>query len=197
VSWTYDEAGGEVTTTFDFSLSQKAESSASGTLTGLLPHQHKYTSESFTGYTYTSARGSIKTISGVGSFTTSYSFPGVLPFMPDEGTYDDTELASYVDEEEANSTLIETGPDRPGDGTYWTGKNYGRLSEADPHRRAGQRHHHRRLLHQRRQRHEGDERRSGDLARRQRIWWHQVRGRLLLRRQLGHADRLQRLLRLR
>jgi endoglucanase Acf2 len=132
VSWTYDEAGGEVTTTFDFSLSQKAESSASGTLTGLLPHQHKYTSESFTGYTYTSARGSIKTISGVGSFTTSYSFPGVLPFMPDEGTYDDTELASYVDEEEANSTLIETGPDRPGDGTYWTGKNYGRLSELIP-----------------------------------------------------------------
>lgn len=132
VSWIYDEAGGEVTTTFDFTLNQKAESAAAGTMAALFPHQHKYTSESFTGYTYTSARGTMKTVGGVGSFTTSYSFPGVLPFMPDEGTYDDTELASYVDEEEANNTLIEQGPERPGDGTYWSGKNYGRLSELIP-----------------------------------------------------------------
>ncbi|MFC6954227.1 glycosyl hydrolase [Halorubellus litoreus] len=132
VDWTYDEASGDVTTTFDFAFDAKPESSASGTFTGLFPHQHKYSSASFTGYTYASARGTMKTTSGVSSFTTTYTFPGVLPFLPDEGTYDDAELASYVDEEESNSTLVETGPDKPGDGTYWTGKNYGRLSELIP-----------------------------------------------------------------
>ncbi|WP_435320952.1 glycosyl hydrolase [Haloarchaeobius sp. TZWSO28] len=132
VSWTYDEASGDVTTTFDYTLTQQSESATTGTFCGLFPHQHKYSSATFTGYTYTSARGTMKTIEGASSFQTTYTFPGVLPFLPDEGTYDKAELASYVDEEEANDTLIETGPERPGDGTYWTGKNYGRLSELIP-----------------------------------------------------------------
>ncbi|WP_254273136.1 glycosyl hydrolase [Haloarcula marina] len=132
VSWNYDQAAGEVTTTFDLTTENKAESGASGSFHALFPHQHKYSSESFTSYTYTSARGTMKTVSGGSSIQTTYTFPGVLPFMPDEGSYDKSELASYVDEEESNKTLIETGPDSPGDGTYWTGKNYGRLAELIP-----------------------------------------------------------------
>ncbi|MFC5368953.1 glycosyl hydrolase [Salinirubrum litoreum] len=132
VSWSYDQSAGEVTTTFDVTTENKAESGATGSFLGLFPHQHKYASASFTPYTYTSARGPMKTISGTSSFQVTYTFPGVLPFLPDEGSYDSAELASYVDEEESNRTLVETGPDSPGDGTYWTGKNYGRLAELIP-----------------------------------------------------------------
>ncbi|WP_254527900.1 glycosyl hydrolase [Natrinema gelatinilyticum] len=131
ISWTYDETASEVITTYTVSTSAKAESSTSGTLSALFPHQHKNTSETFEGYTYESARGTMQTVTGV-SFTTTHSFCGILPFLPDEGTYDKTELQNYVDDEESSRTLVRTGPENPGDGTYWTGKNYGRLAQIIP-----------------------------------------------------------------
>jgi len=120
---TYDRANGRVSTTFSFTTDDKPESADSGTITALYPHQHKYTDASFAPYTYECARGTMKTVAG-SSFETSYDFPGVLPGLPDEGGYDRSRLAGYVGD------VAESIDDSQGSGTYWTGKNYGRLSNA-------------------------------------------------------------------
>ncbi|UPV72908.1 glycosyl hydrolase [Halorussus limi] len=127
VSPTYDRDAGEVRTTYSFNTTNKPESQVGGdaTITGLYPHQHKYTDESLLGYTYECPRGTMETVSGA-SFTTTHPFRGVLPFLPDRGSYDDSELASYVGD-------VTAGYDNgQGSGTYWTGKDFGRMSEAAP-----------------------------------------------------------------
>ncbi|MFC7081249.1 glycosyl hydrolase [Halorussus caseinilyticus] len=125
VSPTYDQAAGEVRTTYSFNTTTKPESQASGTITGLYPHQHKYLDDSTLAYTYECPRGTMKTTSG-SSFTTTHPFRGILPFLPDEGSYDSSELSSYVNEVSASYD------DSQGSGTYWTGKDYGRMAEAAP-----------------------------------------------------------------
>ena len=122
VSPTYDQSAGELRTTYSFTTDDKPESGADGTITGLYPHQHKYSSEAFLGYTYECPRGTMKTVGGA-SFTTTHPFRGVLPFLPDRGTYDKSELAGYVDD--VSATL-------GGSDTYSTGKEFGRAAEAAP-----------------------------------------------------------------
>ncbi len=125
VNPTYDQAAGEVRTTYSFNTDNKPESATGGTLTGLYPHQHKYLSGSTLGYTYECPRGTMQTVSG-SSFTTAHPFRGVLPFLPDQGTYNRSELSSYVSD-------VSAGYDNgQGSGTYWTGKDYGRMAEAAP-----------------------------------------------------------------
>ena len=119
----YDQSAGTVTTTFSFTTENRPESTADGTITALYPHQHKYTDDSLGPYTYESARGTMQTVEG-SSFETTYQFPGVLPGLPDEGSYDSDRLAGYVAE------VRETVDDSYGSGTYWTGKNYRRLANA-------------------------------------------------------------------
>ncbi|SFK66536.1 Endoglucanase Acf2 [Halogranum rubrum] len=131
VSWTYDEAAGEVRTTHTFETTNRAESSATGTIAALYPHQHKNTTTTLDGDTFVSPRGSMQTTTGT-SFETVLDLPPLLPYMPDVGNVDQTRLAGYVDDVEAESPLVRVGPDTPGDGTYWTGKNYERLAQLRP-----------------------------------------------------------------
>ncbi|WP_231187213.1 glycosyl hydrolase [Haladaptatus sp. DYF46] len=124
VSPTYDRSAGEIRTTYSFATDNKPESQVGGnaTITGLYPHHHKYTDDALSSYTYECPRGTMKTLSG-SAFTTTHPFRGVLPFLPDEGTYDRSELASYVDDVSASLG---------GSDTYSTGKEFGRAAEAAP-----------------------------------------------------------------
>lgn len=123
VTPSYDRDAGRVTTTFAFETDPKPESTASGTIAALYPHQHKYTDASLLSDTYASPRGTMRTVAG-SSFETTYRFPGVLPGLPDVGGYDDARLQGYVSDVSASID------DSQGSGTYWTGKNYGRLANA-------------------------------------------------------------------
>ncbi|GAB3673182.1 glycosyl hydrolase [Halopiger thermotolerans] len=120
VDWEYDEANAAVHTTYTFETDDKPESTATGTITALHPHQWKYSDDETLGPTYTSPRGEMRAVAG-SSFSTTYDYGGMLPYLPDEGSYDVGELEGYIQEID---TSIE-GPD-----TYNVGKDYGRLVES-------------------------------------------------------------------
>ncbi|MEI5907489.1 glycosyl hydrolase [Bacillus spongiae] len=124
VDWAYDEATSQVKTTYSFETVSK-EGSTKGTLFALYPHQWKNTDKGLLNYTYPSVRGVMKVAEGT-SFTTNMVFNGVLPSLPDLGTYDKNVLAGYIDEaQHGNLNPIE--PD-----TYWVGKHLGVLSTLAP-----------------------------------------------------------------
>jgi endoglucanase Acf2/chitodextrinase len=123
VSWSYNQSTAEVTTTYSYTTTAK-QGSQSGTLFALYPHQWKNTSSSLTGSTYASVRGVMKLGEGT-SFTTKMKFPGVLPSLPDLGTYNRSTLAGYVGQAKAESY---TGPFD----TYWYGKRLGKLATLAP-----------------------------------------------------------------
>lgn len=127
VDWEYDSAAGEIRTTFSFEVDSK-EGDATGTIAGLFPHQHKYTTTDLLGYAYPTPRGRMETIEGE-SFEVVHPFPGLLPYLPDVGGYDADRLRTYV-QEEADEEIVRAHPE--GDGVYWTGKNYNRASELAP-----------------------------------------------------------------
>ena len=111
----------EVRTTYEFVTEDKPESAANGSLAGLMPHQWKYSDASLTGMEYWSPRGTLKVHAGT-TFQTTKTYPGVLPHMPDEGTYDRATLQSYVDDEEAAELWSEgVGSECS---TYWIGKDF-------------------------------------------------------------------------
>jgi len=111
----------EVRTTFDYTTENKAESATSGTLSCLFPHQWKHSSDPVTGHEYWSPRGTLKLHEG-GSFQTTLKYPGILPFMPDEGTYDSNQLASYIDSQESDD-LWQEGVGTSTN-TYFAGKDF-------------------------------------------------------------------------
>ncbi|KAF6604550.1 glycoside hydrolase, partial [Paenibacillus sp. EKM208P] len=84
--YSYNEASSEVTTTFNVATTPK-EGTQSGTIFALYPHQWKNSSQPLLGYTYNSVRGLMKTAEGA-SFQTKMKFTGVLPSLPDLGSYD-------------------------------------------------------------------------------------------------------------
>jgi endoglucanase Acf2 len=129
VSWNYDEASAQVTSTFTAAVSQKETGQGIGDnpLLALYRHQWLNSQDVNTDYTYVSPRGEMKVVSG-DSFSTGMTFTGVLPFLPDAGTYDRGVLYSYVDEIYNISDLWSlSDPD-----TYWQGKNMGMLAQLIP-----------------------------------------------------------------
>lgn len=123
VDWSYDENTSKITTTFTTTTDVK-EGSRSGTIFALYPHQWKNTNKSLLPYTYQSVRGLMKTAEG-NSFKTTMDFTGVLPSLPDKGSYDKNQLAQFVDE--AESEDYSNTPD-----TYWVGKRLGKLATLAP-----------------------------------------------------------------
>lgn len=121
--YAYNESNGEVTTTFLVSTAAK-EGSQAGTIFALYPHQWKNTQSPFMAYTYPSVRGTMKTVEG-SSFQTKMKFTGVLPSLPDLGSYDKNTLNQYV-----NEAASETYGDAPD--TYWIGKRLGKLATLAP-----------------------------------------------------------------
>ncbi len=137
VDWTYTDTDSNgnvvssVRSTFSFQTEEKAESTAGDneTLTCLFPHQWKHSSAPLTDYSYFSPRGTLKLLAGA-SFETEMTYPGILPFLNDEGTYDTGTLAGYVDRLESNA-LWQNGTGS-NTNTYWTGKDYNRNWQVIP-----------------------------------------------------------------
>ena len=123
VTWVYDEKTSKITTKYTFTV-KRFEGTEQGTLFGLYPHQYQRYREKLTdyitNYTYQSARGMMKLGAGLG-FTTVTPFQGVLPLLPDYGTYNRATLKQYVDADSASFKPELTD-------TYWTGKALGKLA---------------------------------------------------------------------
>lgn len=121
VSWTYDEATAnlESTFTYDVTLKENINGNLANTLTAMYRHQWLYSKDPLTAYTYMSPRGIMKVFDG-NVFTTDITFGGVLPGLPDLGTYNRGELLAMV-RTVANEPLG-TGP------SYENGKAMGRFA---------------------------------------------------------------------
>ncbi|GAB5408623.1 MAG: hypothetical protein BalsKO_09880 [Balneolaceae bacterium] len=122
VSWNYDESSADLTSTFTYEtiLRDSAEGNIDETLTALYRHQWINTTDVLTNYTYDSPRGEMKVFEG-NSFSTTSRFPGVLPSLPDEGSYDRIQLLDFV-QQVANEDL-------PINNTYFNGVQMGRFLE--------------------------------------------------------------------
>ena len=116
----FDVDNGQVTTTYRATTEAK-EGGETDTLLALYRHQWLNTNASFSDLSYASARGDMKVIEGNG-FSTSLTFSGVLPTLPDAGSYDKERLATFVSE--ANKNV-----GGPGTDTYWFGKSVGRAGD--------------------------------------------------------------------
>ena len=129
VDWTYDEATSDVSTTYSYTLEEKAESTASGTLSALFPTQWKHTDASFTGDEYWSPRGTLKVVAG-SSFSTTLTYPGILPVQPDVGTYDGAQLDQYLQDLRSNyGPYANQGVPAC---AYWSGKDFMRNTQVAP-----------------------------------------------------------------
>ncbi len=123
VHWRYVAAEGRVETEFRFQTEAR-EGTERGTLFALYPHQWMTTSTKLSSYQYDSIRGPMRLGAGTG-FTTSMRFPGVLPALPDAGSYDRHRLRKYI--EEATRTPFKNAAD-----TYWEGKALGDITNLIP-----------------------------------------------------------------
>ena len=123
VSWAYEKSSADVVTTYSYTTVAR-QGSQTGTLFALYPHQWKTTTKALLSPTYSSVRGVMRLAEGT-SFVTRMRFPGVLPSLPDLGTYNRTTLANYVNEAEAE--VDNSSPD-----TYWYGKRLGKLATLAP-----------------------------------------------------------------
>ncbi|ADU10523.1 Endo-1,3(4)-beta-glucanase [Micromonospora sp. L5] len=125
MSYTYDPSAGTVRTTYAFTTTPR-EGSETKTVVALYPHQWR----SLTGATpitptYVSARGAMRVLTGVPSFTTTMRFTGVLPEVPAVGDSSGADLATvtgYLNAEQGNPEGV-SGRD-----TYWAGKGLGRAA---------------------------------------------------------------------
>jgi endoglucanase Acf2 len=120
-SWSYNETSAQLTTTYNVTTAVQ-EGSETRPLLALYRHQWLNSSNPLTGYTYVSPRGTMKLLQG-SSFSTRMTFNGVLPALPDKGSYNRSTLYNYVNEVYAAGNFLPNGT-----GTYWTGKALGRLS---------------------------------------------------------------------
>src|SRR5262249_19791033 len=92
VSWSYNNASAQLTTTYSATTTIK-EGTEGRPLMALYRHQWLNSAAVNTSYAYTSPRGEMKVIRS-NSFSTNMTFNGVLPSMPDMGTYDRATLYS-------------------------------------------------------------------------------------------------------
>lgn len=120
VTWDYDEATADLTSTFT-AATQPREGAETGTLHALYRHQWKYGVGAFTNLLYASPRGLMKLKVGA-AFQTRMRFNGVLPTLPDVGSYNRQTLTNYINQETPGSS-VPGGMD-----TYWGGKALGRAA---------------------------------------------------------------------
>ncbi|MFF7361987.1 glycosyl hydrolase [Streptomyces sp. NPDC008125] len=123
VSWS--SSGGTVRATYSLTTEAK-EGTERGTLQALYRHQWLHTTDTLTGYTYVSPRGTMKVREGA-SFSTSQKSSGVVPALPAVSGVDTAQLTSYLNEVANASDPFSGASD-----TYWTGKALGRLAQLVP-----------------------------------------------------------------
>ncbi|MEV6522820.1 glycosyl hydrolase [Longispora sp. NPDC051575] len=125
VAYAYNPATSNVATTYSFTTTAR-ETGSAGTVAALYPHQWRaLTGATPLTNTYVSARGTMKVLAGIGQFTTSMAFQGVLPEIPavaDNAGAERATLDAYLAQVAGNPA------DFRGDDTYWTGKGLGRAA---------------------------------------------------------------------
>jgi endoglucanase Acf2 len=131
VSWSYNQSSAVVTSTYTVTttLKENINSNVNAPLQALYPHQWKNSANALTSYTYVSARGTMKVLTG-NTFSTAMTFNGALPSMPNAGAYDLAQLTTYINQ------VVNEGDhwgDCPSGGqpctdTYWQGKEMGRMA---------------------------------------------------------------------
>ncbi|WP_440897031.1 glycosyl hydrolase [Amphibacillus sp. Q70] len=124
----YDEHTGVVTTTFEVATEAKTSDAPDGTLFALYPHQSRNIAEAsedqlLHDYQIRTIRGHMTALEGK-SFQTELTYTGVLPSLPDVGSYDRNRLTGYLEDARADYA---TGSD-----TYELGKHLGKLATLAP-----------------------------------------------------------------
>ena len=127
VSWKYDAKKAQVVSTFAVktSLVEAGPGRVDVPILALYPHQWKATHAPLGKPAYTSARGPMKLLEA-STFDVERAFHGVLPILPDAGTYDRGSLASLV-HDSAGEELFPIGLEGQKD-SYWAGKSLGKVS---------------------------------------------------------------------
>ena len=122
VEWSFDEKTSVLKTQYTFTT-QPHEGTETATLFALYPHQWMRSKDALTEYVYPSVRGQLKLMRGSG-FSTQMTFPGVLPALPDKGSYDKAVLRKLVEAGSAKENNLKD--------TYWGGKRLGYLASLIP-----------------------------------------------------------------
>jgi endoglucanase Acf2 len=115
VSWNFNEATADLTTTFTLET-EVMEGSETQAIQALYRHQYLNSSDVNTSYTYASPRGEMRARIG-NSFTTTMKHIGLLPNLPWAGTYDSLYLYNQF-----NTLLTQTSQ-------YWDNYYYGESYE--------------------------------------------------------------------
>ena len=123
VEWSYEPDGSKVRTTFHLRGSAR-EGTETNVLIALYTHQWRNTDADLLDYHYDSVRGQMKLFAG-SQFTTTMTYPGVLPSLPIAGAVDKAKLDAYLKEEVAEKTAGIKD-------TYWDGKYMGKLATLIP-----------------------------------------------------------------
>lgn len=121
VTWDYNETSASLSSTYSYEtvLMDSAEGNSNETLSALYRHQWLNTTADLTDVVYQSPRGEMKLHVG-NSFSTEYTFSGVLPALPDRGNYNREQLLGFV--QDAAAGTLPVGP------TYENGKLMARFS---------------------------------------------------------------------
>ncbi|MDQ2086444.1 glycosyl hydrolase [Herbivorax sp. ANBcel31] len=119
----YNEDRGEVVTTFTYTTEVK-EGSETGTLFALYPHQWRHTDSDLLNYSYETVKGEMRLGKGNG-FQTKMKYTGVLPTLPDLGTYEKERLNNYINSEAGNTPNLAVD-------TYNVGKELGKAAVLAP-----------------------------------------------------------------
>lgn len=127
-NYEYNENSSKVTTTFQVTTEAKVSGAPDATLFALYPHQYRNIAANSDNhllhdYTIRTIRGNMKLLEGK-SFQTELTYTGVLPSLPDMGSYDKNKLRGYLEDARTHYT---TGSD-----TYELGKYLGKLATLAP-----------------------------------------------------------------
>ena len=138
VEWKYLKNSSKVVTKYNV-ITKNMETGANGgdTIIALYPHQWRYTNSKFTGYTYDTIRGTMKTVVGT-SYSTTMQYNGILSALPvtkDEKTIGEIKnqlgyLYSYRKTKADPKWICFLEGQYGGYDTYWVGKNLNTLTDA-------------------------------------------------------------------
>lgn len=138
VEWEYLKNSSKVVTKYNVTTKNMETGELGGdTIIALYPHQWRYADETYTGYTYDTIRGTMKTIIGT-SYVTQMTYTGILSTLP---VTTDAENVGYIKEQLGYLYYYRMNKEDPkwicflegqygGYDTYWVGKNLNTLADA-------------------------------------------------------------------
>lgn len=127
VSWTYRGSDSKLLSTYSITTQNYVESTGTGSLMGLYPHQWRRLSSgaTLTSNSYFTPRGLMKLAEG-SSFTTAVTFHGVVPSLPPvTNTTDKTRMSAMLDDIKTTHGFNKLD-------TYYSGKRLGKIASLVP-----------------------------------------------------------------